>query len=110
MQSMTAEPNKRLRTGHHCRPLPKEPSKRLSPQTAQVQLKHHQLIPVAPDCTRPSQTPFRGPSQCFDEGPELHNTAVSSKLPYVEPQIWACDSRTTRKSAPFRAGAKFEPL
>ncbi len=36
--------------------------------------------------------------------------AASSKLPYVEPQILACDSHTSRKSAPFRARAKFEPL
>jgi hypothetical protein len=37
------------------------------------------------------------------------NEAVSHKLPCVEPQIRACDSHTSRKSAPFRAGAKFEP-
>jgi hypothetical protein len=36
---------KRVRRRHYCRPLPKEPSKRLSPQTAQAQLKHHQFIP-----------------------------------------------------------------
>jgi len=36
--------------------------------------------------------------------------AASSKLPYVEPQIMARDSHTSRKSAPFQAGAKLEPL
>src|SRR6185369_16903662 len=38
------------------------------------------------------------------------NKAASSKLPYVKPQIMAHDSHTSRKSAPFQAGAKFEPL
>jgi len=38
------------------------------------------------------------------------NKAASSKLPYGEPQILACDSHTSRKSAPFQAGAKPEPL
>jgi len=33
--------------------------------------------------------------------------AVSSKLPYAEPQILARDSHTSRKSAPFRVRAKF---
>ena len=38
------------------------------------------------------------------------NKAVSSKLPYVGPQILARDSHTSRKSAPFRVRAKSEPL
>jgi hypothetical protein len=38
------------------------------------------------------------------------NEAVSSKLPYVEPQTQAHDSHTSRKSAPFQVGAKVEPL
>jgi len=38
------------------------------------------------------------------------NEAVSSKLPYVGPQILAHDSHTSRKSAPFRVRAKSEPL
>jgi hypothetical protein len=36
--------------------------------------------------------------------------AASSKLPYVEPQILVRDSHTSRKSAPFQAEAKVEPL
>ena len=36
--------------------------------------------------------------------------AASFKLPYVEPQILVRDSHTSRKSAPFQAGAKLEPL
>ena len=38
------------------------------------------------------------------------NEAVSSKLPCVGLQIHAHDSHTSRKSAPFRVRAKFEPL
>lgn len=36
--------------------------------------------------------------------------AASSKLPYIEPQTLVCDSRTSRKSAPFRVRANLEPL
>jgi hypothetical protein len=35
---------------------------------------------------------------------------VSLKLPSIESRTRACDSCTTRKSAPFRVRAKFEPL
>lgn len=35
---------------------------------------------------------------------------VSHKLPFDESQTWTCDNCTTRKSAPFRVRAKFEPL
>jgi hypothetical protein len=38
------------------------------------------------------------------------NEAASLKLPSLELQILACDSHTSRKSAPFRVRAKFEPL
>ncbi len=37
------------------------------------------------------------------------NEALSSKLPYAEPQILAHDSHTSRKHATFQVSAKFEP-
>jgi hypothetical protein len=77
--------NKRVRRRHHCRPLPKEPPKRLSPQTAQAQLKHHHADAGLAVLHKTFANTISLVHLIAETRALNCNAAVSSKLPYVEP-------------------------
>lgn len=65
---------------------------------------------LVPHGTRPARTSYRWLPQHWEQGAELPCDSLFQAALQTSLRYWPAPATTSRKSAPFRAGAKFEPL
>lgn len=65
---------------------------------------------LVPHGTRPARTSYRWVPQHWEQGAELPCDGLFQAALQTSLRYWPAPATTSRKSAPFRAGAKFEPL
>jgi hypothetical protein len=89
---------------------PEEPYVRAFPAYGSSTALSTLLMPVLSTCTSPSHASHRRFFPLTGKRALNRYFPATHKLPRIESQIRACDSCTTRKSAPFQVGANLEPL